>query len=445
MSVKVEKLEKNMAKIIVEVDAAEFDKALVSSYNKNKGKYNLPGFRKGKAPMAMIEKAYGPQVFFETAVDELLDKTYPDAMKESGLEIVSRPEISVDQIGKGQNLIYTATVAVKPEVTLGEYKGVTAVKADTKVTAADVKAELDKALEQNARMVDVERAIKKNDIAKIDFVGYVDGKEFAGGKGEDYPLTIGSGTFIPGFEDQLIGAKTGDEVDVNVTFPEAYGAKELAGKAALFKVTIKQVQEKQVPKADDEFASEVSEFDTLAAYKEDIKKKLKEKKEEQAEAANENAVVAAVVENASMEIPDPMIESQVMNMLNDYARRLQQQGIPLDQYLQITGQTAETLKEQMRPSAEKNIKTRLVLEAVCEKEGITATDEEMDEAFKEIAEQYNMKLEDLMKNVGDFEKEQMKKDLAIQNTIDFLVKEAKLVAPKKEAKDDAKEETPAAE
>lgn len=436
MSVKVEKLEKNMAKITVEVDAAAFDKALVSSYNKNKGKYNLPGFRKGKAPMMMIEKAYGTQVFYEDAIDTILDETYPDAMKESGLEIVSRPEISVEQIGKGQNLIYTATVAVKPEVTLGEYKGVTAVKADTKVTAADVKAEIEKALEKNARMVEVDRKIKKNDTAKIDFVGYVDGKEFAGGKGEDYPLTIGSGTFIPGFEDQLIGKKAGEEVDVNVTFPEQYGAKELAGKEALFKVTIKQVQEKQVPKADDEFASEVSEFETLAEYKEDIKKKLKAQKEEQAEAANENAVVEAVVANASMEIPDAMVEGQVTNMLNDYARRLQQQGIPIDQYLQITGQTTETLKEQMRPSALKNIKTRLVLEAVCEKENITATDEELDKAFAEIAEQYKIKVEDLMKNVGDFEKEQMRKDLAIQNTIDMLVKEAKLTAPKKETKEE---------
>lgn len=436
MSVKVEKLEKNMAKIIVEVEASVFDKALVSAYNKNKGKFNLPGFRKGKAPMNMIEKAYGPQVFYEDAVDEVLDATYPDAMKESGLEIVTRPEISVDQIGKGQNLIYTALVAVKPEVTLGEYKGVTVTKAEVKVSAADVKAELDKALEQNARIVEVDRKIKKNDITTIDFTGYVDGNEFPGGKGEDYPLTIGSGTFIPGFEDQLIGKKMGEEVEVNVTFPENYGAKDLAGKDAMFKVTIKQVKEKQIPKADDEFASEVSEFETLAEYKEDIKRKLKEQKEEQAARANENAVIDAVVENASMEIPDAMVDSQVNGMLNDYAMRLQQQGIPMDQYLQITGQTAESLKEQMKPSALRNIKTRLVLEAVCEKENVTVSDEKVTEEFAKIAEQYKMPVEDLMKNVGDYEKEQMKKDLALQETIDMLVAEAKLVAPKKEKKDD---------
>lgn len=436
MSVKVEKLEKNMAKIIVEVEASVFDKALVSAYNKNKGKFNLPGFRKGKAPMNMIEKAYGPQVFYEDAVDEVLDATYPDAMKESGLEIVTRPEISVDQIGKGQNLIYTALVAVKPEVTLGEYKGVTVTKAEAKVSAADVKAELDKALEQNARIVEVDRKIKKNDITTIDFTGYVDGNEFPGGKGEDYPLTIGSGTFIPGFEDQLIGKKMGEEVEVNVTFPENYGAKDLAGKEAMFKVTIKQVKEKQIPKADDEFASEVSEFETLAEYKEDIKKRLKEQKEEQAARANENAVIDAVVENASMEIPDAMVDSQVNGMLNDYAMRLQQQGIPMDQYLQITGQTTESLKEQMKPSALRNIKTRLVLEAVCEKENVTVSDEKVTEEFAKIAEQYKMPVEDLMKNVGDYEKEQMKKDLALQETIDMLVAEAKLVAPKKEKKDD---------
>lgn len=436
MSVKVEKLEKNMAKIIVEVEASVFDKALVSAYNKNKGKYNLPGFRKGKAPMNMIEKAYGPQVFFEDAVDEVLDATYPEAMKESGLEIVSRPEIAIDQIGKGQNLVYTATVAVKPEVTLGEYKGVTVTKAEAKVSAADVKAELDKVLEQNARIVEVDRKIKKNDIATIDFNGFVDGKEFPGGKGEDYPLTIGSGTFIPGFEDQLIGKKTGEEVDVNVTFPAEYGAKDLAGKDATFKVTIKQVKEKQVPKADDEFASEVSEFETLAEYKEDIKKKLKEQKEKQAAVANENAVIDAVVANASMEIPDAMVEGQVLNMLNDYAMRLQQQGIPIDQYLQITGQTAETLKDQMRPSALRNIKTRLVLEAVCEKENISATDEQVEAEFAKIAEQYKMPVEDLMKNVGENEKNQMRKDLALQATIDMLVAEAKLVAAKKEKKED---------
>lgn len=438
MSVKVENLEKSMAKLTVEVEAAEFDKALVKAYNKTKNRFNLPGFRKGKAPMAMIEKMYGVEVFYEEAVNTVLDATYPEAMKESGLEIVSRPEIAVDQIGKGQNLVYTATVAVKPEVTLGEYKGVTVEKADTTVSAKEVTERLNRELEKNARVVDVDREIKKDDTATIDFVGSVDGVEFAGGKGEDYPLTIGSGTFIPGFEDQLIGHKTGETVDVNVTFPEEYGAKDLAGKAALFKVTIKGVKEKQVPAADDEFASEVSEFDTLDEYKKDLKKTIKEEKEKQAAAANENAVVAKVVENATLEIPAPMVEMQVEQMYYEYQMRLQQQGIPMDQYLQITGLTKEKLEEQMKPSAENNIKSSLVLEAIQKQENIEASDEKVEEEFKKIAEQYKMKYEDLMKTVTDSQKESVKRELGVQATIDMLVAEANFVKAEKKAK---KEET----
>ncbi len=438
MSVKVENLEKSMAKLTVEVEAAEFDKALVKAYNKTKNRFNLPGFRKGKAPMAMIEKMYGVEVFYEEAINTVLDATYPEAMKESGLEIVSRPEIAVDQIGKGQNLVYTATVAVKPVVTLGEYKGVTVEKADTTVSAKEVTERLNRELEKNARVVDVDREIKKDDTATIDFVGSVDGVEFAGGKGEDYPLTIGSGTFIPGFEDQLIGHKTGETVDVNVTFPEEYGAKDLAGKAALFKVTIKGVKEKQVPAADDEFASEVSEFDTLDEYKKDLKKTIKEEKEKQAAAANENAVVAKVVENATLEIPAPMVEMQVEQMYYEYQMRLQQQGIPMDQYLQITGLTKEKLEEQMKPSAENNIKSSLVLEAIQKQENIEASDEKVEEEFKKIAEQYKMKYEDLMKTVTDSQKESVKRELGVQATIDMLVAEANFVKAEKKAK---KEET----
>ncbi len=440
MSVKVENLENNMAKLTVEVDNAEFLKAIDTAYNKNKGRFNLQGFRKGKAPKAMIEKMYGPQVFFEDALNEILDKTYPAAAKESGLEIVSRPEIGVEQIGTDKNLIYTATVAVKPEVTLGEYKGVTVEKADTTVSAKEVNEKLKQELEKNARVIDVDRAIKKNDIATIDFVGTVDGKEFEGGKGEDYPLTIGSGTFIPGFEDQLIGHKAGETVDVNVTFPEEYGAKDLAGKAALFKTTIKFVKEKQVPAADDEFASEVSEFDTLDEYKKDLKKSLKELKEKSATTANENNVIAKVVENATVEIPQPMIDAQLDNMVYDYQMRLQQQGIPMDQYLKITGQTVEQVREQMKPSAERNIKTSLVIEAVMKAENITVSDERVDEEFKKIAEQYKMEVADLMKNVTDSQKESMKKDLAFQETVDFLVSEANLVKPEKKAKKAEKED-----
>lgn len=437
MSVKVENLEKSMAKITVEVDAADFEKAIKKAYDKDKNRFNIPGFRKGHAPLSMIEKMFGEQVFYEDALNVVLDETYPDAAKESKLDIVSRPEIGVDQIGKGKNLIYTATVAVKPEVKLGEYKGVTVEKADTTITAEEIEKRLDREREKNARTVEVEREIKKDDIAKIDFTGYVDDKEFEGGKGEDYDLTIGSGTFIPGFEDQLIGHKAGEEVDVNVTFPEEYGAKELAGKPALFKVTVKSVKEKQIPEADDEFASEVSEFDTLDEYKKDLEKQLKEEKEKQATTANENAVVAKVVENAEVELPEPMIESQLDNMYYDYAMRLQQQGIPMDQYLKITGLTADKIREQMKPSAEKNLKNSLVIEAVMNKENVTVSDERLEEEFKKVADQYKMKYEDLMKSVSDKEKEDMRRQVAFQETVDLLVSEANLVAPEKKAEENS--------
>ena len=440
MSVKVENLEKNMAKLTVEVDNAEFLKAIDVAYKKNRNKFNLPGFRKGKAPKEMIMKMYGPQVFFEDALNEILDKTYPEAAKESGLEIVSRPEIGVEQIGMDQNVIYTATVAVKPEVTLGEYKGVTVEKAETTVSAKEVNEKLAAELEKNARVVEVEREIKKDDIATIDFVGSVDGVEFEGGKGEDYPLTIGSGTFIPGFEDQLIGHKAGETVDVKVTFPENYGAKDLAGKEALFVTTIKVVKEKQVPAADDEFASEVSEFDTLDEYKKDLKKTLKEEKEKAATTTNERNVIAKVVENASVEIPAPMLEAQLDNMLYDYQTRLAQQGIPMDQYLQITGQTVEQIKEQMKESAEKNLKTSLVIEAIMEKENITVADERVDEEFKKIAEQYKMEYDDLKKTVSEEQKESMKREIAFQETIDMLVAEANLVKAEKKSKKAAEDE-----
>ena len=440
MSVKVENLEKNMAKLTVEVDNAEFLKAIDVAYKKNRNKFNLPGFRKGKAPKEMIMKMYGPQVFFEDALNEILDKTYPEAAKESGLEIVSRPEIGVEQIGMYQNVIYTATVAVKPEVTLGEYKGVTVEKAETTVSAKEVNEKLAAELEKNARVVDVDREIKKDDIANIDFVGSVDGVEFEGGKGEDYPLTIGSGTFIPGFEDQLIGHKAGETVDVKVTFPENYGAKDLAGKEALFVTTIKTVKEKQVPAADDEFASEVSEFDTLDEYKKDLKKTLKEEKEKAATTTNERNVIAKVVENASVEIPAPMLEAQLDNMLYDYQTRLAQQGIPMDQYLKITGQTVEQIKDQMKESAEKNLKTSLVIEAIMEKENITVAEERVDEEFKKIAEQYKMEYDDLKKTVSEEQKESMKREIAFQETIDMLVAEANLVKAEKKSKKAAEDE-----
>ncbi|EHL12766.1 trigger factor [Oribacterium parvum ACB1] len=440
MSVKVENLEKSMAKLTVTVAAEEFEKAVESAYQRTKSRYNVPGFRKGKATRKMIEKAYGAQVFYDAALNEVLDRHYPEAAAESGLDIVSRPEIEIKELEEGKDLVFTASVAVRPEVKLGEYFGVEAEKADVSVSAKEVTERLNRELEKNSRMIDVDRAIKKNDIATIDFVGSVNGKEFAGGRGEDYPLTIGSGTFIPGFEDQLIGAKAGDNVDVKVTFPENYGAKDLAGKEALFKVTVKLVKEKQVPKADDEFASEVSEFDTLDEYKKDIKKQIKEEKEKRAGSEVESHVIAKVVENAEVELPEPMVATQLDQMFYDYARRMEQQGIPMEQYMQITGLTEQALKEQMRASAVQNIKTSLVLDAIQKKEGIEASDEKLEEELQRISDQYRMKKEDFVKTITDSQKASIKRELSIQATIDALVEKAKLVKAEKKTKKEEKAE-----
>ncbi len=428
MSLQVEKLEKNMAKLTVEVPAEQFDEAIKAAYNKNKNRFNIPGFRKGKAPQAMIEKMYGPGVFYEDAANEAIDASYGDAMKESGLEIVSRPEIDVTQIEKGKPFIYTATVAVRPEVTLGEYKGIEVEKADAEVSDADVEGELKKVQEQNARLIAVEdRPVADGDQTVIDFEGFIDGKAFDGGQGTDYPLTIGSHSFIDTFEEQLIGKNIGEECEVNVTFPEEYHAKELANKPAVFKVTVKEIKVKELPELNDEFASEVSEFETLDEYKNDVRAKLAERKQRAAATENENHVVEKVVENAQMDIPDPMVENEVMNMLQDTARRMQSQGISLEQYMQYTGMTADTMKEQMKPQAIKRIQTRLVLEAVVEAENITISDERLDEELQKMADSYKMEVEKLKEYMGEFEKEQMKKDLAVQEAVDFLVAEAKLV------------------
>ena len=428
MSLQVEKLEKNMAKLTVEVPAEQFDKAIKAAYDKNKNRFNIPGFRKGKAPQAMIEKMYGPGVFYEDAANEAIDASYADAMKESGLEIVSRPEIDITQIEKGKDFIYTATVAVKPEVTLGEYKGVEVEKADASVTDEDVEKELKKIQDQNARLVTVEdRPVADGDQTVIDFEGFIDGKAFDGGQGTDYPLTIGSHSFIDTFEEQLIGKNIGEECEVNVTFPAEYHAAELANKPAQFKVTVKEIKVKELPELNDEFASEVSEFETLDEYKEDTRKKLSEKKEKAAETENENHVVEKVVANASMDIPDAMIDNEVMNMIQDTAQRMQSQGIPFDQYMKYTGMTVDTLKEQMKPQAERRIQTRLVLEAVAAAENIQISDERVDEELQKMADAYKMEVEKLKEYMGEFEKEQMKKDLAVQEAVDFLVKEAKLV------------------
>ena len=428
MSLQVEKLEKNMAKITVEVPSEQFEKALTAAFNKNKSRFNIPGFRKGKAPQAMVEKMYGVEVLYEDAINEALDATYGDAVTESGLEVVSRPEIDVVQVEKGKELIYTATVAVKPEVTLGEYKGIEVEKASAEVTDEDIEAELKKVQEQNSRLITVEdRAVEDGDQTVIDFEGSVDGTPFEGGKGEDYPLTIGSHSLIDTFEEQLIGKNIGEECEVHVTFPEEYHAKELAGKPAVFKVTVKEIKRKELPELNDEFAGEVSEFETLEEYKNDVKSKLSLKKQKDAATENENHVVDKVVENAQMDIPEPMIDSQVNNMVNDYARRMQSQGLSLEQYMQFTGMTIETLKEQMKPQAVKRIQTRLVLEAIVKAENITVSDEAVEKEIADMAESYKMEVAQIKEYMGENGIEQMKEDLAVQEAVDFLVAEAKLV------------------
>ena len=428
MSVQVEKLEKNMAKLTVEVSAEDFKAAIKKAYNKTKNRFAIPGFRKGKASQAVIEKMYGEAVFYEDAADEAINSTYAEAMKESGLDIVSRPEITVEQIGKDQAFIYSALVAVKPEVTLGEYKGVEVEKADAAVTAEDVEAELKRVQEQNARLLTVEdRPVADGDQTVIDFEGFVDGKGFEGGKAEDYPLTIGSHSFIDTFEEQLIGKNIGEECEVNVTFPTEYHAAERAGKPAMFKVTVKEIKVKELPALDDEFASEVSEFDTLDEYKQDIEKKLQERKEKAAASQNEDRVVAKVVENASMEIPEKMIDAQVDNMLRETAQRMQSQGLSMDLYMKYTGMTADQMKDQMRPEAVKRIQTRLVLEAVVKAENIETSEEKLDEEIAKMAEAYKMEADKLKSYMTDSDKDQMKQDLAVQAAVDLLVSEAKLV------------------
>lgn len=427
MSVQVEKLEKNMAKLTVEVSAEDFKAAIKKAFNKNKNRFAIPGFRKGKAPQAMIEKMYGEGVFYEDAADEAINASYAEAMKESGLDIVSRPEVTIEKIGKDEPFVYSALVAVKPEVTLGQYKGVEVEKADASVSAEDVEAELKKVQEQNARLLTVEdRGVEDGDQTVIDFEGFVDGKGFEGGKAEDYPLTIGSHSFIDTFEEQLIGKKIGEECEVNVTFPTEYHAADLAGKPATFKVTVKEIKVKELPELNDEFASEVSEFDTLDEYKKDVEKKLAEKKEIEANSKNEDAVVAKVVENATMEIPDKMIDAQAENMVQDMARRMQSQGLSLDMYLKYTGMTVEQMKEQARPDAEKRIRTRLVLEAVAKAENIQISDEKVDEEVAKMAEAYKMEVEKLKSYMSESDVKQMKEDLAVQQAVDLLVAEVKL-------------------
>ena len=421
MSLQVEKLEKNMAKLTIEVSAEDLDKAMEKAYQKQKSRISLPGFRKGKAPRKMIESMYGKGVFMEDAVNSLVPQEYTKALGECNLEIVSQPEINVTQMEPGKALIFTADVAVKPEVTLGDYKGVEVPKSEIAVTDEEVDAEVKKEQDKNARTVAVEdRAAANGDITTIDFEGFVDGVAFDGGKGTDYALTLGSGTFIPGFEDQLVGANTGDHVEVKVTFPEEYQAKELAGKEAVFQCDVKKIETKEVPELDDEFAKDVSEFDTLAEYKEDVKKKLTEKKEKEARTAKENAAVDKAIENAQMDIPELMTKTECRQMMDDFSRRMQQQGLSMEQYFQFTGQSMDKMMDDMKPQALKRIQTRLVLEKVAEAENIQPSEEEITEEIQKMADAYKMEADKIREAIGESGLEQMKKDMAVQKAVTVI-------------------------
>ena len=425
MSLQVEKLEHNMAKLTIEVSAEELEKALQGAYNKQKKNISIPGFRKGKVPRQMIEKMYGPEVFYDDAANQLIPEAYGKVYDEEDLEIVSQPKIDIVQIEKGKPFIFTAEVALKPEVTLGEYKGLKVEKLSNRVTQKEIDAKLAEEQEKNARTVSVtDRPVQDKDEVVLDFEGFVDGVAFEGGKGENYPLTIGSGSFIPGFEDQLIGANLEEEKDVRVTFPEEYHAKDLAGKDAVFKCTVHEIKVKELPELDDEFASDVSEFETLDAFKADIKAKIKEQKIAEGKRKQEDKAVEEAVANAQMDIPDAMIDTEVRQMANDFAQRLQQQGLTMDQYFQFTGMTAEKMTEELKPQALKRIQTRLVLEAIVKAENIEISDEKIDEEIQKMAESYKMEAEKLKEFMGENEKKQMKLDMAVQEAVTFLVENA---------------------
>lgn len=425
MSVQVEKLEKSMAKLTITVEAAKFDAAVDSAYQKNKGKIALPGFRKGKAPRAMIEKMYGTGVFFEDAANELIPEAYETAAKESELEIVAQPEIEVTQMDKGTDFIFTATVAIKPEVTLGDYKGIEVEKKEAEVSEEEITAEIDKAREANSRLITIEdRATEDGDTVIIDFDGYVDGKQFEGGYAEDYTLVLGSHSFIDNFEDQLVGKNLGEDVEVNVTFPEEYHVDELKGKPALFKVKIKEIQKKELPELDDDFAQDVSDFDTLDEYKADVEKKILENKENQIKREQEDQIIEKIIENAQMEIPQQMIAAQTRQMTQEFAQRLQSQGLSLEQYMQFTGLTPQKMMEDLEPQALKRIQSRVVLEAVVAAENIEASDEEIDKELENMASMYQMEIDKLKELIGDDEKKQIGMDLAVQKAVEFVVKEA---------------------
>ena len=426
MSLQVEKLEKNMAKLTIEVGAEELEKAIEKAYQKQKKQISIPGFRKGKVPRQMVEKMYGKEVFYEDAANELIPDAYDKALEECTKDIVSSPKIEVTQIESGKPFVFTATVALKPEVKLGKYKGVKIDKIDAEVTEDDVMAEIEKEREKSARNITVEdRPVKDGDMTTLDFEGFVDGVAFEGGKGENYPLTIGSGAFIPGFEEQLVGAEIGKEVEVKVTFPEDYQAENLKGKDAVFKCTIKEIKEKELPELDDEFASEVSEFETLAEYKEDVKKNLTEKKEKDAKNAREDAAVKAAVEVSEMEIPDAMLETQQRQMVDEFAQRITMQGLSMEQYFQFTGTNYQQMVEQVKPQAEERIKSRLVLEAIAKAENIEATEEDYEKELETMAEVYQMEIAKVKDLMGEREKKNIMQDLAVRKAAEFVAENAK--------------------
>lgn len=425
MSVQVKKLEKNMAKLTIEVSSEEFENAIAKAYKKNKNKISMPGFRKGKAPRAMIEKMYGKGIFYEDAANSIIPDAYADAAKESELEIVAQPEIDVTQIESGKPFIFTATVALKPEVTLGEYKGIEVEKKEVEVTDEEVEAEINKVRESNARMLDIDdRATQDGDTVLIDFDGYVDGKQFEGGKADDYSLVLGSHSFIDNFEEQLVGKNIGDDVEVNVTFPENYQAEELQGKPAVFKVKIKEIKVKELPELDDDFAQDVSNFDTIAEYKEDLKKKLTENKEEALKREREEAVIGKIIENAQMDIPEQMVDAQTRQMTQEFAQRLSSQGLSIDQYMQFTGLTPQKMLEELKPQALKRIQSRLVLEAVVAAENIETTEEELDKEIENMASMYQMEVDKLKEVIGEEEKKQISLDLAVQKAVEIVTEAA---------------------